>query len=168
MTYEKREPDGLAAKNVNYSPLETFENTSANARAFAGRAERGAVTIEAANPITAAPVSYLAPGPATLPSRRCRIRSSTSSMSGAANGCRPDTIPYRTTHRDQTSSASFCDCHCVGAVVYGIGFTGHRVDARPVGVPPRTRRKRRSDPLEAGFRVVKNSQGVRTDFRIKC
>ena len=35
-----------------------------------------------------------------------RMRLCTSSMAPPAKGCRPDTISWRTTHSDQTSSAS--------------------------------------------------------------
>ena len=69
MTSGKRESDRFAARNVAYSFRGSFGSASANARAFAGRSDRGAVKIEAANLITADPVSDLAVGPALL-SRR--------------------------------------------------------------------------------------------------
>ena len=80
MTFGKREPDSFAAKNVAYSFVGTLESASVNARAFVGLSDRGAVKIEAANPVTADPVSDRAAGPPALPRCWCRTRSTTSSM----------------------------------------------------------------------------------------
>ena len=106
MTSGKREPDSLTAQNVAYSSLGTFESGSANVRALAGLSDRGAVKIDAANSITADSVFGPVAGKTMVPRRWYRIRSTTSSMPAVAKGCRPDTISYRTTVRDQTSSAS--------------------------------------------------------------
>lgn len=46
MTHGNRKPDSLAAGNVDYSPLATFESAPAKARASAGRADREAVEID--------------------------------------------------------------------------------------------------------------------------
>ena len=69
MTFGKRKPDRFTEKDVAYSSQGTFESASAKARAFAGRAERGAVKIEAANSITADLALDPAAGPAVLTRR---------------------------------------------------------------------------------------------------